>query len=162
MQPSFTKNGPNRSPPQYGKGGSSHNLSIGRDVIFCSWKFPLSCLHVTHFWNVGSRYNITICDPENRRSYVVHCNAFLECATFSWHHLMIIAAISLFLVISTGCFIFSLMTNFWIWPPVLSKPFSSKIPSSMEKYLLWDDFTITDSEIWPDSKSGKLWLPDTI
>ena len=43
---------------------------------------------------------------ETRRSDVI---PFAECATFSWHHLMIITAISLFLANNAGCFISSLM-----------------------------------------------------
>ena len=90
-------------------------------------------------------------------------------------------AISLFLANNTGCFISALTVDFWIRPPTLSKPhllkygssllmllfllripLSSKIFSSFEKYLLWDDFIINDSTIWTEFRSGKLWVPDTI
>ena len=49
FQPSFTRNDPNKSTPQYINGDSSRILSLGKSAIFCCWSLPLNCLHLTHF-----------------------------------------------------------------------------------------------------------------
>ena len=130
---------------------------------------PWLSLTVTNGPNLGSYCSITIYDSETRRSDVVHCNAssrvcYLLMAPSDDH-----SAISFFLANNTGCFISSVTVGLWIQLPTLRKPhlskygpnlytllfllripFSSKIFSSFEKYLLWDNFKITDSATWTE------------
>ena len=49
FQPSFRRNEPNTSTPQYTNGASSLILSLGKSAIFCCWRLPHNYLHLTYF-----------------------------------------------------------------------------------------------------------------
>ena len=161
FQPSFMRNEPNKSTPQYVNVGSSLILSLGKSAIFCCWSLPLKCLHLTHFEmiHLTKELHLVTQKPEDLIWFIVMPRP--AWATCSWHQRITSSAILQDFGNNTGCCISLATADLLILPPTLNIPSSSmngsnftmllhdfkhfpfpKEINSSPKCLLWTDLII--------------------
>ena len=161
FRPSFTRNEPNKSTPQYVNGGSSLILSLGKSSNFCCWSLTLYCLHLTHFKmiHLTKELHLVTQKPEDLIWFIVMPRP--AWATCSWYQRATNSAILQDFGNNTGCCISLATADLLILPPTLNIPSSSmngsnftmllhdfkhfpfpKEINSSPKCLLWTDLII--------------------
>ena len=173
FRPSFTRNEPNKSTPQYVNGGSSLILSLGKSSNFCCWSLTLYCLHLTHFKmiHLTKELHLVTQKPEDLIWFIVMPQP--AWATCSWHQHSTNSAILQDFGNNARCCISLATADLLILPPTLNIPSSTmngfnftmllhdfkhfpfpKEINSSPKCLLWTDLIISFSAIFIPSKSN--------
>ena len=159
FRPSFTRNEPNKSTPQYVNGGS-----LGKSAIFCCWSLPLNRLHLTHFKmiHLTKELHLVTQKPEDLVWFIVVPRPAWP--TCSWQHHTTNSAILQDFGNNTRCCISLATADLLILPPTLNVP-SSPMNGSKFTMLLhgFKHFPFPRRLIFLQNVfSGQIWLSPSL
>ena len=161
-RPSFTRNDPSKSTPQYVNGGFSLILFPEKSVIFCCWSLYLNCLHPTHFNMIQLIKELHLLTQ--KREDLIWFIVMLQPArtTWSWQQRTTNSTILQDFGNNSGCCISFASVDIWTLLPAFNIP-SSSMNGSNFTMLRHDIFLFSRRFILLQSVfSGQIWLSPSL